>query len=395
MNEMINTMLKNGFIIPNYNNPNIVDLMRAIYCKYNIKTEMNENVEMFRKQIPNNKHLLFILSDGTGSNLINKLNDDSLLKKNKKDDIITVFPSTTACALISLVTAEFPEVHGIWGWFNHDRNLNIDYCPLLFCDRKTGINLLNYGIEPKQLFLEHSLLNSLKTNVNVLFPKYIYDSIYSNFVINKNNRHSYNDFNDIINFMKKTCQDKFESYTYLYLPDIDTLEHENGVDSKIVKDKLEEIENLVKKLCKNKDLTIIFTADHGQTNVTKDIILDFEEYNNMFYAYPSIDYGTASYYIKKGYEDAFEESFKKKYENDMILFKTEDLINNNFFGIGNFKSSAKDNLGEYISVCRKERCLINNPNAEKYYSKIKGNHSGLSYDEMIIPLIIINTNNEN
>ena len=203
MNKIMNTMLKNNFIIPNYNNLNIVDLMRAIYCKYNIKTEINKNVETFKKLIPNNKHLLFILSDGTGSNLINKLNDDSILKRNKKDDIITVFPSTTACVLTSLVTAEFPEVHGIWGWFNYDRNLNINYCPLLFCDRKTETNLLDYGIEPKQVFLQHSLLNNLKTNVNVLFPKYIYDSVYSNFVINKESRHSYNDFNDIVNFIKK------------------------------------------------------------------------------------------------------------------------------------------------------------------------------------------------
>ena len=202
MNKIMNIMLKNDFIIPDYNNPNIVDLMRAIYCKYNIKIEINKNVETFKKLIPNNKHVLFILSDGTGSNLINKLDDDSILKRNKKDDIITVFPSTTACVLTSLVTAEFPEVHGIWGWFNYDRNLNIEYCPLLFCDRKRENNLLDYGIEPKQVFLQHSLLNNLKTNVNVLFPKYICDSIYSNFVINKKNRYSYNDFNDIVKFMK-------------------------------------------------------------------------------------------------------------------------------------------------------------------------------------------------
>ena len=74
----------------------------------------------------------------------------------------------------------------------------------------------------------------------------------------------------------------------------------------------------------------------------------------MFYAYPSIDYGTASYYIKKGYEETFEKSFKKKYENDMILFKTEDLINNNFFGIGNFKSIAKDNLGDILVYVKKK-----------------------------------------
>ena len=48
MNKIMNIMLKNDFIIPDYNNPNIVDLMRAIYCKYNIKIEINKNVETFK-----------------------------------------------------------------------------------------------------------------------------------------------------------------------------------------------------------------------------------------------------------------------------------------------------------------------------------------------------------
>ena len=47
----MNIMLKNDFIIPDYNNPNIVDLMRAVYCKYNIKIEINKNVETFKKLI--------------------------------------------------------------------------------------------------------------------------------------------------------------------------------------------------------------------------------------------------------------------------------------------------------------------------------------------------------
>lgn len=392
MNKIISTMQKNKFIIPNYDNPNIVDLMRAIYCRYDVKVKINKNVDMFTKIIPNNKHILFILSDGTGANLINKLSDDSILKKNRKNDIITVFPSTTACVLTSLVTAEFPEVHGIWGWFNYNRSLNLDYCPLLYCDRKSETNLFDYNIKPNQVYQQQSLLNNLKTKVNVLFPNYINDSVYSNFVIYKENRHPYNNFDDIVDFMKKNCKNEKESYTYLYLPDIDTLEHENGVDSKIVQNKLGEIETLVENICKNKNLTIIFTADHGQTNISKDLILDFKEYEDMFYSYPSIDYGTASYYIKRGYREKFKKSFKKKYGEDMLLFKTTDLIDNNFFGIGIFNKTAKDNLGEYISICKKGTYLINNPNIEKYYGKIKGNHSGLSSDEMIVPLIIIDTN---
>ena len=48
---------------------------------------------------------------------------------------------------------------------------------------------------------------------------------------------------------------------------------------------------------------------------------------------------------------------------------------------------------EYISLCNKNAQFINSLEIDEYYGKTKGNHSGLSNDEMIIPLIIIDTNN--
>ena len=137
MENIKEVLEKNNFVIPNYKNLNIVDLAKSIYSKFGIKFKNNSNIEKFNQLIPNNKHILLILSDGTGSNLIDKLPDDSILKTNKKCDIMTVFPSTTGCVLTSLVTATYPSTHGIWGWFNYNRDLNRDYYPVLFADRKT------------------------------------------------------------------------------------------------------------------------------------------------------------------------------------------------------------------------------------------------------------------
>lgn len=392
MNELIETIKKNNFIIPDYTKPNIVDLVRSIYYKYNMDVSVNENVNIFNKQIPNNKHIILIISDGTGSNLIDKLDNNSILKNNKIMDMITVFPSTTACVLTSLVTAEFPITHGIWGWYNYDRKLNLEYYPLLYSDRKNNCSLFDYGIKSDQIYKQPSLLNSLNTKVNVLFPKSINDSVYSNFVINKENRYSYNNYDDIVNFVKLNCEHEQNSFTYLYMPDIDSLEHENGIDSKKVMNKLTEIDEMIKKLALNKDLTIIFTADHGQTNVNKDIILDFEYYKDIFYANPTIDFGTASYFVKKEYYQMFENDFNNKYKNDMFLFKTSEFIKNNFLGLGSINDESINNLGEYISIPKKGVCLVNSLNSKEYLGKIKGNHSGLSDDEMIIPLVIIDTN---
>ncbi len=383
---------KHNLVLPNYNEINIVDLMKCLYikCGYNIKK--TKNISELDYIIPNNKHYLFILSDGTGSNLINKLDDNSILKQNIKKNIVTVFPSTTGCVLTSLVTAEYPEEHGIWGWFNYNRELNCDYFPLLFSDRKSMKPLNEFKIKSKNIYKSESILKKLKIKTNILFPYYICDSVYSQFVGNDTDRHPYSNFLEIIELIKDICNCNKSSYTYLYLPDIDTIEHENGLNSEVTLNKLKEINKLITELSRIKDMTIVFTADHGQTEISEDIVFDFDKYKKYFYAYPSIDFGTASYYIKSEYEEEFVNEFEKDFKDKMYLFKTQEFIDNKIFGKGNISDYAFDNLGEYISLCKTGTYLINSPETALYLGKIKGNHSGLTSDEMVIPLVVINTN---
>ena len=382
----------NNLICPDYNDLNILDLMKTIYNYRGLNLKETKNMQELKKIIPNNKHVLFILSDGTGSNLIDKLPKDSILKSHKLNDMLTIFPSTTSCVLTSIVTAKFPLEHGIWGWFNHNNKYNIDYYSLLFLERKDNKSLKEYDINPKEIYKEPSLLNELSAKVNVLFPESIVNSVYSKYVGNDENRYSYKNFSDIIEFIKNNCEKYSSSYTYLYLPNIDDLEHDNGVDSKIVLEELIKIDNLVKTLSHIKDLTIIFTADHGQTNIKKYETFNFSKYDKYLNAYPSIDYGTASYFVKDGKDEEFIQEFKKDFDHNMLLFKKEDFINNGFFGLGNVNEETINNLGNYISICQKGVFFVNNPKIEDYYGVIKGNHSGLSRDEMVIPLIVIDTN---
>ena len=366
--------------------------METIYARFGYKTNNSEKKDYLNKLIPTNTHYLFVVSDGTGINLFNKLDNDSILKNNLKEELLTVFPSTTGCVLTSIVTAKYSEIHGIWGWFNYNRILRRDYCPLLFMDRKSEKSLSDFDIKKEDIFKEKSVLNDLEADANILFPDHICNSIYSKFVGNDNIRHPYSNYKDIEEKVKEICQKGKTSFTYLYLPDIDSIEHETGIDSYETINKLKEIDNLIKNLSNNKNLTIILTADHGQINVNEDIIFDFKKYDKYFYAYPSIDFKTVSYYIKKNLEKEFVKDFNKDFEGKMHLFKTEEFLDNNMFGIGNVSEYAKSNLGEYISLCENDKNLINTENIELYYGKIKGSHSGLTKDEMIIPLVIIDTN---
>ena len=382
----------NNLILPDYSNLNIVELMRFLYSKYGVDVNCN-NEDKFSNLINLKKHTVFILIDGMGSNLINLLPDDSVLKQHKVEDMITVCPSSTGCVLTSVATATYPSEHGIIGWYNYNREYNVDYYPLLFTDRD-GNDLNEKGINAHDIFKIDSKLNKLNVKTKVLYPEYIYDSVYSNYAASSSIRKSYSDIDDAFKKLKSIISEDERSFTYLYIPYIDDLEHDYGYDSKIVMNKLIEIDNLLNDVINIKDTTIIITADHGQTNVdiNKDIIMDFNEYDKYFYAKPGIDFGMSTYYVKKDKINEFETKFYNDYKNKMYLFQTDEFLKNKVFGPNKYNDYLKSNLGEYISLCESDSQFINSDDIESYYKKTKGNHSGLSKDEMIIPLIVIECN---
>lgn len=387
-----NIFEKYNLILPDYNNLNIIDLMKCIFNRHGLNFPKTKNIETLEKLIPDNKNTLFIIIDGMGSNLISNLKDNSILKKNKKTDLLTVSPSTTGCVLTSVATASFPIEHGIIGWYSHNKKLNIDYCPVLFKERKNLKSLEEQNITPEDIFKKESLFNKLTTKTKVLYPKDICNSTYSNFTASTEKRIPYENYEDIVNIIKDICQEKDNTFTHLYISKIDSLEHDNGTVSDLVYEELKEIEKMITKLSTIKDLTIIITADHGQIDIKEDNTMDFNKYSKYFYGMPGIDFGTTSFYVKEEEKENFEKEFSKDYQDKMYLFNTEEFLKVNIFGQNEICENFQNNIGEYIGVCKKYYNFINLENIEDYQGKIIGNHSGFSKEEMIIPLIIINSN---
>lgn len=394
--NLLETLDKNEMVIPDYTNYSIIDLIRTVYkyCGYyNKKHYIKNGMENY---IHNKKHILFILCDGMGSNVINSLPNNMLLKKNKVKDLLTVCPTTTGCVLSSIATAEYPAIHGMIGWYNYNRAKNLDYYVLLFKDRKNKIDLNELNIKEKDIYVYDSVVNKLKRDVVTFFPQKNVDSKFSKFFCNSN-RVGFKDIDEAFQKAIKNIEQNLdkETYSYIYLPYVDTVSHEYGVYSDEVKEVIYKIEKQISQLKEKniQDLEIIITADHGQIDITKKgIVMDFNKYNDYFYALPGIDYGTVTYYIKQEKRKQFIEEFKKDYNEKMYIFDTEEFIKNNIFGNDKISNYMKSNLGEFISFCKKGDYFINNiESPDQYLGNIKGNHSGFSADELYIPLIVIDS----
>lgn len=378
---------ENRLLIPNYNKHNLIDLIRTIYNYCGTNFRKNHKMNDLKKYIKNDKNIIFILVDGLGYNLIKTLPNDSILKKNYKRKLNTVFPSATGCVLNSVITGQYPSKTGLFGWYGYYKEKNISYYTLLLNDRKTNNNV---DLTNEELFKFDSIFNKFNRNTNIVFPKFLLTSRFSKHVIGKNNAFGYDNYEEAFNIIGNNIINKEDkTFTYLYLPEIDTLEHKNGVYTGDVYQKINELEKaLTKFIEENEDFQIILTADHGQTNINNIVTMDFDKYNEYFYALPSIDLGTATYFVKEEYKDNFEIEFKKDFKNSMLLYTKEELVKNNFFG-KNISEYAKSCLGEYISICKKGFAFYNSIDKYDEKNRIFGNHTGLSRDEIEIPLIVI------
>lgn len=377
----------------NYNDIDIVDLVRYIYNHFGTNLELDsKKKEVLDKYINPKDKILFVLVDGLGYYKVKDLSYNSVLKSNLKTSISTVNPTSTACVLSSIASAKYPSEHGILGWWQYLRNKDVSYCPLPFVERKTGINLKEKGIDTKDVFEFNSTLNALNTTVNISMPREIISSDFSKMFSGINsNTHGFYSIKEAFLNMSKKIKKNNSSFNYLYIDGLDETSHMYGTKSIEVQNIINEIEEGVKNLKKeNEDLTIILTADHGQVDMVNMMYLNQNnDYTKFFYALPCIDTRMISFFVKEDCKKDFEDTFMKEFGQDVILLTKEEVDKFKLFGNESLSKNTLDSLGEYIAIVVNNKFMVCDTINLEDKINTKGNHSGLTKEETTIPLVVI------
>lgn len=314
-------------------------------------------------------NIIVMLLDGMGENILqNNAPAEGFLNRHHIYTNTAVYPSTTAASTTATVSGLSPIRTAWLGWENYFREYNRNL--ILF----TGNNYVND--EPTGL------------NINKILP-------YNNFVSDLEIIQP--DFS-IINYPFKTIlkrslellkAPKKRHIQYVYYHEPDGLMHEFGAysdsASKILTKMDEELEFYASSL-PEKTLLLI-SADHGHTDVLPIDFYACKTINKMLTHRPSNDSRCITFSVKEEYKTCFMDIFNKLFGSVYQIYKTEYLIENEFFGLKDepIPARSRDFLGDFVAVGISNYYF----NYKKKGNQIfKSHHAGITADEMLVPVII-------
>lgn len=380
---------------PNYKNGSIVNLMSSIKRAFGGNSQY-EPLDNFDFSNFSSKNIILIVIDGFGYDFLTKYGKDSFLYKNLKGKMTSVFPSTTASAMTTYSTGLAPQQHALTGWFMFLKEIGAISVILPFTTRAGNLKLSEGKIKYRDIYNEKSFFDDLKVSSFSIKDKAYIDSDYSRLTDGKAKKLPFSNLNQFFKQINNALNAvKERKYIFAYWAKLDAVCHEKGTDSIEAKKHFDELDKKIKsfsKSLKNKNATLIISADHGLINTKeKNKIIELKNHPKFVetLAMPLSGEPRVVYcYVKSQKIKEFENYVKTEFKNSCDLYKNSDLIKSNYFGLFKPNEKLKDRIGDYILIMKENYIMKDFVFGEEQHIHI-GNHGGVSKEEMFVPLIVI------
>jgi predicted AlkP superfamily pyrophosphatase or phosphodiesterase len=332
------------------------------------------------------ENVILLLCDGLGSRILDKILDkNAYLIKNRKDEIYSVFPPTTAASLNSIKTGLNPSEHGWLGWTGYVPP--IKKMITLYKDYEKGKR------EKDKDFLE--IKNKYYYNTKTVTEQITEAGKYLAYELNCYPYNVDRDIDSVFKRILETLKIKGKKYIFSYYPEPDDILHDKGVKSEDAKKEIEKINKKVEEYSKlileNKNTIMIIVADHGHLIVDERIDIKNSEISK-YLENPKIfiENRAPAFLVKKGEEENFKKAFNKDFGNQFYLLSKEEILNNKIFGEYNQDSKHElfeSSVGDFIALPKDSCNSILLGECDK--TNNASFHGGYSDDEIYIPLIVI------
>ena len=333
---------------------------------------------------PNGREIL-LLVDGLGADVINTYSSHlpTLSQLLSRGSVRTSFPSTTATSLATLTTGEMPGAHGMLGYTVQVPRSGGRVLNSLKWDERVDPAIW----QPIPTLFERASAVGI-TTTHVAAKRYE-DTGFTRAVFRGA---QYKGANISAELISETVQalKSSPSFVYLYVNDLDSAGHSDGVGSEKWIAALVAIDQLVAQLLTKvpKGTRLWVTADHGMINVGEKIILGRDNDLLRDIAVIAGEPRTRHLYLAE-HNPAMVSEVISRWEltlgSRVAMYSRDSAIAAGLFG-RKVSLDAAERAGDVIAIAQEDVVLLDPERAEKEGSMV-GHHGGDSEIESSVPLL--------
>ncbi|MDO8563714.1 MAG: alkaline phosphatase family protein [Nanoarchaeota archaeon] len=383
---------------PDYNGGSIINLISSIGGAFEYKSKYKNLRILPSSEIKLYNNVVLMVIDGLGYDFLKKNGGEKLFGNNLRGKITSVFPSSTTAAIPTFLTGDSTKQHGMTGWHSYLKEFGTIAVPLRYRERiENGADLSKLA-DIRSIFNIQSIFDKLKTKSFIIQPIDIINSAFSKAAGGNTKRIGYSSMNTYFKAIAGTVNSsKNKKYIYAYYSEHDYLSHKKGADSKEVFRHFSKLTKKINSLVKSLEGTntlVIITADHGEIDIpsSKRILMNDHPKLKEMLILPLCGESRFAYcYVKNSRYKDFERYVKSKMNYCCNIYKSNELLKNNLFGLFEENKNLKDRIGDFVIIMKDNYAIYDRLLYQDEKNYHIGEHGGLSSQELYVPLLIFKT----
>ncbi|WP_374340550.1 alkaline phosphatase family protein [Methyloversatilis sp.] len=341
--------------------------------------------------------VVLLVLDGVGMAQLDLLPEDAFLRRHCATALTSVFPSTTATAITTFMTAQPPAVHGLTGWHVRCTEPGLDgqVLAILPVTPRGGGRL---SCSPDEALARvcrvPSVYQGLSGGARIVSPA---DIAFSPF----NLRHGagaqcvgYEGLDGLFETLDAALDEPVPpGYVHAYWPDFDHFAHMRGCASDSAREVLRAADSAIAAWVQRtagRDVLLLVTADHGFIDAPADRLLEIENFPAIAACLEgplSGERRAVFVHLKPGMASAFERALGDL-EHACRPWPSADLLRDGRFGPGEPHPRLRERIGDYTLEMKSDWTLRDTLPNERAF-RLVGVHGGTSEAEMMVPLAVV------
>jgi hypothetical protein len=382
---------------PDYHGGGIVNLMASLIRGRGGLADYADLQALPADEIGRVRHVVLLVIDGLGTQWLQRHGGNGILARHLQASMTSVFPPTTASAITTYLTGDAPQQHGLTGWYIWMRELGAVMTVLPGRPRYGGVGYHAAGIDAARLFRHRSVFGRIGPEIDsvAVSPAHIAHSDFNRAHVGPAKLYTFETLRALFRQTARAVRKaRRASYIYAYWPGLDSIGHDEGIESPHALTHLRQIEQGLEDFVAavaGTDTLVVVTADHGQIDSTPADVVSLEDHPELAdcLALPLCGEPRAAYcYVRPDRAGIFEEYCRDELGERFELYPSRQVIDEGWLGLGTPHPRLHERIGDYTLLARGNNVIRDTLPFEEPSSQI-GVHGGLSGPELMVPLCLL------